>query len=262
MSHWSAPWMSGSVFGAAPGAVDPRSGVTWVMVPAGTVNVYSPKQDRNVQITLPRTILMSQTPVTQEQFMRVTGSNPSAFQGVANPVDSVVYGAAEGFCQRIGARLPSDLEFVYAAMGGKNKDPYGAAKTVAWFADNSGGATHPVGGKKPNGFGLYDMLGNVAVWTVSTRDGGRTRKVYGASWASPSDMVRATNNFDIQHRTESASVGFRCVMDYVPPAPTRTTLLEMEDMPEIAPPPPSTDERRIKQLELDGAPGYRSRRRR
>lgn len=258
MSHWSAPWMMGGHgFGASAGAVDTVSGVTWVMVPAGTVNVYSPKHDRMVPITLSQPILMSQTPITQRQYSRVMHEEPNyRFIGQDKPADSVVYGAAEAFCQRIGARLPSDTEFVYAAQG--NADPawaklgtYGAIHDIAWYAENSLGMTHAVGGKRPNSLGLYDMLGNVAVWTTSSKDGGRTRKVYGASWASPLDMVRVTNNFDIPHRTENPSVGFRCVKPYVAPAPTRGSMLEMEEMSPATPYKPPED-RRVRQLELDG----------
>ena len=61
-------------------------------------------------------------------------------------------------------RLPTEAEWEYASRGGDSSCRYGSLDVVAWFRDNSGGTTHPVGEKKPNRFGLYDTLGNVWEW--------------------------------------------------------------------------------------------------
>jgi formylglycine-generating enzyme required for sulfatase activity len=266
MSIWTPAWRGGAAFGAAELHSTDKHGIRWVMLPAGTTNVFSPKHQRMVPITLPQPILMSQTPVTQAQFVRVMGRRSFAFTGDDHPADSVVYGAAEAFCERVGARMPTDREWVYAASGGESA-PSIPPMFSSWYAGNSGGHTHPVGQLQPNAYNLYDAVGNVAVWTTASPDGGRSRRAYGASWASPLELVTFTTNFDLPHRTESPSVGFRCVKNYFPPPRSRTQMLEMDDM---APAPQGSVDseretaRRVTSLELDGLRnrGYRGARRR
>lgn len=269
MSLWTPPWMRGALGAAKFHSLD-KSGIRWMVIPAGTTNVWSPKYDRFIPISVPRPFLASQTAVTQEQYERVMGRTSFASPGADHPADSVVYGGADGFCQRIGARLPNEREWVYMTMAGASPEwarmgSYGPADDIAWHAGNSGGHSHPVGRKEPNALGLYDMLGNVAHWTTATDDGGRTRRAYGASFASPVNMVAATNFFALPHRTDSPSVGFRCVMDYTPET-SRVQFLEMEEMSPTPPTDARSDaesRRRVTALELDGLRGYgrRSRRR-
>ena len=269
MSLWTPPWTRGALGAAKFHSLD-KSGIRWMVIPAGTTNVFSPKYGRFIPISVPRPFLASQTAVTQEQYERVMGRTTFASPGADHPADSVVYGGADGFCQRIGARLPNEREWVYMTMAGAPPEwaqmgVYGPADDIAWHAGNSGGHSHPVGRKEPNSLGLYDMLGNVAHWTTSTDDGGRTRRAYGASFASPVNMVAATTFFAIPHRTDSPSVGFRCVMDYTPET-SRVQFLEMEEMSPTPPTDARSDaesRRRVTALELDGLRGYgrRSRRR-
>lgn len=119
---------------------------------------------------------LSKYEVTQALWMAVMGSNPSLDQGSPRkPVERVSWNNAQTFIGRLNAltgehyRLPTEAEWEYAARGGDygrntiyaGSDDLGS---VAWYADNSGGETHPVGLKTPNELGLYDMNGNVQEW--------------------------------------------------------------------------------------------------
>lgn len=113
--------------------------------------------------------------VTQEEWMSVMGSNPSTFRGAKRPVENVKWGDCQAFISKLNEltgkrfRLPTEAEWEYAARGGNRSRGYKYAGSdnlgsVAWYTDNSGDTTHPVGQKSPNELGLYDMIGNVWEW--------------------------------------------------------------------------------------------------
>ena len=119
--------------------------------------------------------------VTQAEWRKVMGSNPSVFQGSKvkddadrHPVDNVTWADAQAFVERLNGmdrtahyRLPTELEWEYAARAGASEEPTWAyIREVAWEQDIDKGTTHPVGTKKPNAWGLHDTLGNVWEWVA------------------------------------------------------------------------------------------------
>jgi len=127
------------------------------------------------EVTLSKPFYMGVTEVTQAQYEAVMGTNPSHFKGATNPVEKVPWEDATEFCKKLSektrqaVRLPTEAEWEYACRAGTTtRFSFGDEDSIlgdyAWYDSNSGGTTHPVGQKKPNAWGLYDMHGNVYEW--------------------------------------------------------------------------------------------------
>jgi formylglycine-generating enzyme required for sulfatase activity len=106
--------------------------------------------------------------VTQAQWEAVMGASPSRFKGANLPVEQVSWDDVQSFIRVMNAkndgyeyRLPTEAEWEYAARAGADGDYAGNLSEMGWYSENSGGTTHPVGTKKPNAWGIYDMHGNV-----------------------------------------------------------------------------------------------------
>lgn len=126
--------------------------------------------------TIERPFYIGRYEVTQAEWKRVMGGNPSVFQRAADadrhPVENVTWDDAKSFVARLNAmdttaryRLPTELEWEYAARAGAVDEPaWALIRESAWLQDVDKGTTHAVGGKTPNAWGLHDTLGNVWEW--------------------------------------------------------------------------------------------------
>ncbi|MCP4345183.1 MAG: SUMF1/EgtB/PvdO family nonheme iron enzyme [Desulfobacterales bacterium] len=159
-------------------------GMEFVLIHPGTFMIGSPEDEpgRSVvetrhQVTLTRGFYMQTTEVTQGQWKAVMGYNRSHFRSGDNyPAEKVSWNDIQKFIRRLyqkegGAtyRLPTEAEWEYACRAGSSKrycfgDNEDQLSDYAWYSSNSGEKTHPVGLKKPNAWGLYDMHGNVSEW--------------------------------------------------------------------------------------------------
>ena len=203
--------------------------------------------------------LMDQCEITQEIYGKLIGTNPSRRKNPNNPVEQVTWSAAARFCNARsiqegrkpcydtnawvcdfsadGYRLPTEAEWEYACRSGSATQFYfgdnaGELKSFGWFEGNSQSKPHPVGQRKPNDWGLYDMSGNVWEWCNDFyaakyyRDSpgnnphgpthGEKRVLRGGAWSSSAANCTAwVRNCDEAGVTDVCltmdSNGFRCV---------------------------------------------------
>ena len=229
-----------------------------VQIPAGSFTMGCSSGDSECQddekpakkVTLTKGFYMDATEVTQGEYERVMGKNPSYFSscGADCPVEQVSWNDAKAYCEKVGKRLPTEAEWEYAARGGSTTTYYWGNRmdgSYAWYGDNSkvnysipsgcswcnGRGTHPVGKKKANAFGLYDMSGNVWEWVadcynsdwytkmpatnpVNTCTGSGDRVLRGGSWIHLARDSRVSFRYWNYPVNWNYVIGFRCAQDF------------------------------------------------
>jgi formylglycine-generating enzyme required for sulfatase activity len=194
---------------------------------------------------------MSKYEITQEQWEAIMGTNPSYFKGRDRPVEQVSWDDVQDFLEKLNRRhdgyhyrLPTEAEWEYAAGSGA-PGPFGGSglANTAWYAETENtsilplteslGETHPVGRRKANAWGLYDMLGNVSEWvqdwygktyyqiTPEADPAGPLEGEYaslgpyhiarGGSWHSIPSYLRVSDRYETVHGLRRRDIGFRCV---------------------------------------------------
>lgn len=201
-----------------------------VLIPAGEFQMGSKAaEDETLHIVHLPAYFIDKYEVTQEQFEKVVGSNPSDFQGKNLPVEQVTWYEARDYCKAVGKRLPTEAEWEKAARG-KTGTVYHWGDAIdgyyAWYWDNSQRSTHPVGSRKPNVSGLHDMSGNVWEWVAdyyvdnyyqaSPKENpkgpftSKYRVIRGGSWRDLPDFLRTIRrNYDLPAGRFN-HIGFRC----------------------------------------------------
>lgn len=192
-----------------------------VLVPAGEFMMGDKENQPVHKVRITRPFHMGKYEVTQAQWEAVMGNNPSRFKGAGNPVEQVSWDDCQRFIEKLNAKagpqagsfaLPTEAQWEYASRGGREtRYCYGDEKpglvAYGWFSDNSGSGTQPVGGKKPNDWGLHDMHGNVSEWCQDWFDrdyyanspaddpagpaAGTSRAVRGGFWGSSAWRCRS-----------------------------------------------------------------------
>lgn len=156
--------------------------------------------------------------VTQAEWEAVMGSNPSKLKAANLPVERVSWNDVQDYLKRLNQktgkrfRLPTEAEWEYACYGGRQTKYCGGddADAVAWHNGNSGGKPHPVGEKQANGYGLYDMSGNVWEWTADCWEGDCTKHALrGGGWYSvPQEVQSSIRDWEAASKG-SFLIGFR-----------------------------------------------------
>ena len=201
-----------------------NSGMEFAYVPAGNFQMGSDKgtsQERPIhQVTFARGFYMGRYEVTIAQWQSMMGNNPSSVPDCGGdcPVDNVSWNDAQEFINKLNAkndgytyRLPSEAEWEYACRAGTTGEFAGDFDAMAWNYANANNTWHPVGKKKPNAWGLYDMHGNVAEWVMDVyhmdyNDAPTDGSAWLSGGVSDRRMNRGGNYFFNEPHSNSSSV--------------------------------------------------------
>jgi len=216
----------GTVLGALaqagqPAKLNPKDGLTYIWIAPGSYTMGCSPGDREClpperparQITVSKGFWIGRTEVTQDAYQRVAGRNPSSHRGARLPVDRISWNDAHKYCETVGMRLPTEAEWEYAARAGTSSARYGPLESAAWFDVNSRDTTHEVARKQSNGYGLYDMLGNVWEWVDDWYQDPGNKVLRGGSFYSLASDVRVSSRIWASPETARRDIGFRCAGD-------------------------------------------------
>jgi formylglycine-generating enzyme len=222
---------------------DSLTGMEFVFVSGGCFRMGSANgnsDERPVHDACVTDFFIGKYEVTQGQWLKVMGNNPSRFNRCGDdcPVEQVSWSDTQEFIRRLNSltgkkyRLPTEAEWEYACKSGGKDDTYcggNDSDAVTWYDRNSAGRTHPVGQKQPNGLGIYDMSGNVWEWvqdwkgeylgsnqqdpTGPTLSSTRVRR--GGSWQYGAGQSRAGWRSSGYPDDRALDLGFRLVLPTV-----------------------------------------------
>ena|GEM_PF-658677 len=171
-----------------------------------------------------KSFYIGKTEITQRQWRRVMGSNPSFFKGCNEcPVENVSFAEAVEFVKKLNEqtgmkyRLPKMEEWEYAAKGGVNNASAQFSGSdnldeIAWCAYNSDESTHSVAQKSANILGIFDMTGNVSEWVSDSYDK-NTRFVKGGSWSDDAINSSISSKEKYNQKIKNNRIGFRVCQD-------------------------------------------------
>jgi formylglycine-generating enzyme required for sulfatase activity len=219
-------------------------GMKFVLIPAGEFMMGSNEYDSEKpvhNVTISKPFYLGVYPVTQREWKAVIGDNPSGFKGDDLPVENISWHDVQEFIKKLNEkenidkyRLPSEAEWEYAARAGTTTrysfgDDESKIGEYAWYWENSGNKTHPVGQKQSNPWGLYDMHGNVWEWVQDKYHngydgapidgsawedgGGALRVARGGSWYGTARYCRSANRFDDAPGLRGSNLGFRLLQE-------------------------------------------------
>jgi formylglycine-generating enzyme required for sulfatase activity len=216
----------------------PAIGAGFVLIPGGTFMMGDAVKH---QVVISKPYYMQVTEVTQGQWRKIMGSNPSLFNACGNdcPVENISWVDVQEFIRRLNQkegvkkyRLPTEAEWEFACGAGSAvKDAPGAKEDAfgdyAWYDANSDRKTHPVATKKPNAWGLYDMHGNVLEWCQDWYDDYPRGKVTdpkgtssaqhkvlrGGAWLGSTTTLQCTFRSEDYAVVQSNDIGFRLARD-------------------------------------------------
>ena len=221
----------------------------FVLIQSGEFDMGSPANETGRfndegpihRVTISEAFYLGKYPVTQKQWHEVMGDHPSSFKGDDLPVENVSWDSAKEFIKKLNKkentqkyRLPSEAEWEYAARAGTTTrysfgDDDSKLGQYAWYDENSGKKTHPVGNKEANPWGLYDVHGNVWEWVQDEwhntyngapsdgsawEDGVSARRVYrGGSWFGYARYCRPALRFSYAPGDRYHALGFRLLQE-------------------------------------------------
>lgn len=208
------------------------AGGVMIRVPAGSFTMGSPESEdghrvweQQREVTFVNDFYLGKSPVTQDQYEAVTGTNPTDHEQIGDaPVDSVDWNSANEYCRKLTKldreagvlpdnweyRLPTEAEWEYACRAGSSEPRHGQPQDVAWYHDNADEKPHAIGQKTPNPWGFHDMLGNVWEWCQDWFCVANScRSVRGGSYFNSARFCRSAQRWGWDPNGRGRYCGFR-----------------------------------------------------